>query len=620
MDIRFVALKNKTGVPKSVTQSREKLKLPQMNKIYSIVLTTMLLFLMAPKVWAADFTVSISSTDGCSGYIQPLKSGASIQFQINVKNIWTGNCNVGINKNNMGIPAAWVAIDNNNQTITPQQSVNFLITLTIPANTSEGEYSMPLSFNAYDSSNYNHSFTYTTQVVTVDNSVPQLPTFSAIPSSGKIYVSGWSSYDAMSNTYTTKKPSSGISGIKSYTVTLKNPDNSVKETQTINATSNNYYTFQNLTGNVNYKVSVTATDIAGNTNAKEIVVATAPAAPTMSSSVQGFCNITLNWTASSGATSYKLYDATPSTPVLITTTTNPSYVVNGLTSATVYKFYVVAYNSSGLGSDAGNTLSVSTLTVPVPTISGSQSICSSGTMLTVTNVPSGCSLEWVPGPGLSLYSSSGSSATFKATDNVPSWIKATINSGCGVASYTYAVDAGKPKPGAISIDFDAPPSRFTASIDGMISATSYNWYLDGVLIRNTTSTLQVFNRQLDNCGHVYYVDVEMVNGCGTSELRHAEVSEDPCYYYMVYPNPAVSEISITQSPEITSLSLAATSPKPRNIKSIKIIDNNGITYMNKVYGKEIPNASLNISALKIGTYQIIINEGKGQESHSFIKN
>lgn len=592
-----------------------------MKKIYSIVLTTMLLFLMAPKIWAADFTVTISSTDGCSGYIQPLKSGASIQFQINVKNIWTGNCNVGINKNNMGIPAAWVAIDNNNQTITPQQSVNFLITLTIPANTSEGEYSMPLSFNAYDSSNYNHSFTHTTQVVTVDNSVPQLPTFSAIPSSGKIYVSGWSSYDAMSNTYTNMNSSSGISGIKSYTVTLKNPDNSVKETKTINSTSNNYYTFQNLTGNVNYKVSVTATDIAGNANAKEIVVATAPAAPTISSNVQGFCNITLNWTASSGATSYKLYDATvPSTPVLVTTTANPSFVVNGLTSGTNYKYYVIAINGSGLSSDAGNTLSVATLTVPVPTISGSQSICSSGTMLTVTNVPSGCSLEWTPGPGLSLYSSSGSSATFKATDNVPSWIKATINSGCGVASYTYAVDAGKPKPGAISIDFDAPPSRFTASINGMISATSYNWYLDGVLIRNTTSTLQVFNRQLDNCGHVYYVDVEMVNGCGTSELRHAEVSEDPCYYYMIYPNPAVSEISITQSPEITSLSLAATSPKPRNIKSIKIIDNNGITYMNKVYGKEIPNASLNISALKIGTYQIIINEGKGQESHSFIKN
>ena len=144
--------------------------------------------------------------------------------------------------------------------------------------------------------------------------------------------------------------------------------------------------------------------------------------------------------------------------------------------------------------------------------------------------------------------------------------------------------------------------------------------MDNVLIRNTTSTNQVFNRQLDNCGHVYYVDVEMVNGCGTSAISHTEVSENPCYYYMVYPNPAASEISITQSPEITSLSLAATSPKPRNIKSIKIIDNNGITYMNKVYGKETPNASLNISALKIGTYQIIINEGEGQESHSFIKN
>ena len=90
----------------------------------------------------------------------------------------------------MGVPGPWVAIDNNNQTITPQQSTNFLITLTIPAGTIEGVNSMFLHFNAYDSSNFNHSFTYITQIVTVDNSVPNIPVFSSSPSSGKIYVSG----------------------------------------------------------------------------------------------------------------------------------------------------------------------------------------------------------------------------------------------------------------------------------------------------------------------------------------------------------------------------------------------------------------------------------------------
>lgn len=359
--------------------------------------------------------------------------------------------------------------------------------------------------------------------------------------------------------------------------------------------------------------------MAGNTNTKEISVTTAPAPPTISSSTQSFCNITLNWTASSGATSYKLYDVT-STPVLVTTTNSSSFVVNGLTSGTTYKFYVKAFSSVDLGSDIGNTLSVSTLTVPVPTISGSSSACSTGTSFEVTNLPSGCSLEWSQGAGLSLYSSSGNSATFKATENTTSWIKATINSGCGVASATKIVDAGAPKPGTIFIEFDAPPRRFTASIDGMVSANSYKWYLNGVLKYNTPDDVVIFQRQVGNCGYRYDVDVEMVNTCGVSLISHTEVYEPDCYKsYTIYPNPASSEISITQNSDMKQLSLTIENSAPKIIKSVKIIDNTGLIYINKKYGKETQEVSLNLSSLKIGTYQIIINEGEEQESHMFIK-
>lgn len=581
--------------------------------------TLALLFLMSTKVWAQDFTVTIESTDDYSGYIVPLKAGANIQFQIKVKNNRTETCTVSIDKNAMGIPGPWVTIDNNSQALSPQQSTNFLLTLAVPANTNEGQYAMFLNFNAYDNTNFNHSFNYNTQTVIVDNSIPLIPSFSVSPTSTTLYISLWSSYDAMSSTYTSYNSSAGILGIKSYTVTLKNPDDSVKETKTINATSDNYYTFQYLSSNINYKASVTATDLAGNTNTKEISVTTAPAPPTISSSTQSFCNITLNWTASSGATSYKLYDVT-STPVLVTTTNSSSFVVNGLTSGTTYKFYVKAFSSVDLGSDIGNTLSVSTLTVPVPTISGSSSACSTGTSFEVTNLPSGCSLEWSQGAGLSLYSSSGNSATFKATENTTSWIKATINSGCGVASATKIVDAGVPKPGTIFIEFDAPPRRFTASIDGMVSANSYKWYLNGVLKYNTPDDVVIFQRQVGNCGYRYDVDVEMVNTCGVSLISHTEVYEPDCYKsYTIYPNPASSEISITQNSDMKQLSLTIENSAPKIIKSVKIIDNTGLIYINKKYGKETQEVSLNLSSLKIGTYQIIINEGEEQESHMFIK-
>lgn len=205
--------------------------------------TLALLFLMSTKVWAQDFTVTIESTDDYSGYIVPLKAGANIQFQIKVKNNRTETCTVSIDKNAMGIPGPWVTIDNNSQVLSPQQSTNFLLTLAVPANTNEGQYAMFLNFNAYDNTNFNHSFNYNTQTVIVDNSIPLIPSFSVSPTSTTIYVSLWSSYDAMSSTYTSYNSSAGILGIKSYTVTLKNPDDSVKETKTINATSDNYYTF-----------------------------------------------------------------------------------------------------------------------------------------------------------------------------------------------------------------------------------------------------------------------------------------------------------------------------------------------------------------------------------------
>lgn len=589
-------------------------------KRFTFLSTLTLLFLLN-TIRAQDFTVNIQSTDNCSGYIVPLKAGASIQFQIKVKNNRTDTCTVSIDKHAMGIPGPWVTIDPANLVLFPQQSANFLIKLDIPANTTEGEYMMYLYFNAYDKTNFNHSFQYTAQTVTVDNSVPLLPSFSVSPTSTTIYVSSWSSYDAMSNTYTNHNTSSGISGIKSYTVALKKTDNTpVGSPVTKLATDYNYHTFSQLPANTSYKVSVTATDMAGNTNTKEIATITAPAPPTISSSAQGFCNITLNWTASSGATSYKLYNAT-STPVLVTTTSNTSFVVNGLTSGTTYKFYVKAYNSSGLGSDNGNTLTVSTLTVPVPTISGSSSICSSGTALSVTNLPTGCNLEWSQGASLSLYSTSGSSATFIATGNATSWIMATINSGCGIASATKTVDAGSPKPGTIYIEFDAPPRRFTASIDGMVSAISYKWYLNGVLKSNTADDVMVFQRQIGSCGYRYDVDVAMVNGCGTSPISHTEVYEPDCYKsYTVYPNPASTEISIIQNTAISQMSVTSVATEPKMIKTVKIIDNSGFVSVNKKYGKDTPEVSINVSGLKTGTYLIIVNEGADQESYSLIKN
>ncbi|MBN2638035.1 MAG: hypothetical protein JXR65_02980 [Bacteroidales bacterium] len=609
-----------------------------MKKFTFFAAAILLLFLMNTRAWAQDFTVKVPSTDDYGGYLVPLRAGASIQFQVQVTNNLTDTCTVSIDKSSMGYAGSWVTIDNNSQELLPQQSKNFLLTVAVPTGTAEETYPIFLNFYAYNSHNQNQSYTfdYFAQYITVDNSPPDTPSFFTSATSNAITVSQWSSYDAMSNTYTALNRSSGFNGIKNYTLTLKDSNgNVVGSPKTIQATLlDSYYNFTNLAVGTTYKVSVTATDLAGNSKSKEKSVTTVTPPLHMTYTARSYCHLTLAWKSHPDAVSYKLYDATETTPVLLSTITDTSFMVSGLTANTTYKFYVTAITSSGSETAAGNTLSVSTLTIPTPSVSGTSPICSSGATYTVTNLPNECYIDWDQGSGLSRTSASGNSATFKATGSLNTWITATINSGCGIESKTVKVAAGTPKPGPITIQWDVPPRRFTASIEAIPGALAYKWWVDGVLIYDSPVNGGIFQRDLTNCGHVYYIDVAQVNKCGTSPISHTEATEEcgGIHPFTVYPNPATSTISITQNTTTAvtqQLSIATTEKSAqktiknvdkKTIKSIKVIDYTGAVYISKKYGKEKNAVTIDITDLKPGTYQIIVNAGtKDQDNYAFIK-
>jgi hypothetical protein len=71
---------------------------------------------------------------------------------------------------------------------------------------------------------------------------------------------------------------------------------------------------------------------------------------------------------------------------------------------------------------------------------------------------------------------------------------------------------------------DAPPNRFTATIDPVPTATSYNWYLNGVLNNMYHDDNAIFNRVSPYCGGSYNVDVKAYNDCGWSTLKHLTVT------------------------------------------------------------------------------------------------
>jgi hypothetical protein len=92
---------------------------------------------------------------------------------------------------------------------------------------------------------------------------------------------------------------------------------------------------------------------------------------------------------------------------------------------------------------------------------------------------------------------------------------------------------------------DAPIHRFTATIDPVPTATTYNWYLNGVLNNTYHGTEAIFNRVSPYCGGSYNVDVKSYNPCGWSALKHLTVIEPSCLYGMIIsPNPTETESDI----------------------------------------------------------------------------
>jgi hypothetical protein len=118
---------------------------------------------------------------------------------------------------------------------------------------------------------------------------------------------------------------------------------------------------------------VIANGIASNTISINVSTGTVPpAAPTGVSATAGAGRVTLQWTASAGATSYTVYAGTTShgesmTPVA-TGVTGTSISISGLQPGTKYYFYIVALGpaGSGGGSQEVSAVVLNATAVPIP--------------------------------------------------------------------------------------------------------------------------------------------------------------------------------------------------------------------------------------------------------------
>ena len=99
-------------------------------------------------------------------------------------------------------------------------------------------------------------------------------------------------------------------------------------------------------------------------------VPVAPPAPTGLAATAGNGQATLNWTASTGATSYNVYEGTApggesSTPIA-TGIASPTYTATGLANGTAYYFTVAAVNASGTSAASNEASATPAPPAPVP--------------------------------------------------------------------------------------------------------------------------------------------------------------------------------------------------------------------------------------------------------------
>jgi fibronectin type 3 domain-containing protein len=144
-----------------------------------------------------------------------------------------------------------------------------------------------------------------------------------------------------------------VAGAVSYNVYEGTASGGESATPVATGLTSPTYMASGLTNGTTYYFEVTAVNIAGTSGlSTEISVtpSTIPEAPVLAAAT-GNATVALTWTASSGATSYNVYEGTvtteeSSTPI-VTGVTGTTYTVSGLTNATTYYFTVAAVNSSG---------------------------------------------------------------------------------------------------------------------------------------------------------------------------------------------------------------------------------------------------------------------------------
>lgn len=285
--------------------------------------------------------------------------------------------------------------------------------------------------------------------------------------------------------------------------------------------------------------------------------------------------------------------------------------------------YIRPVNSCGPGLVEGQAQTVKIpISRPAPAlaIAGNQSaICSGCETFNISGMSAGATVQWSLSNNDASISGCSDCNTVTVCRNSSVNKTVVLTATVTHCSFTYPVEytiaLGTPEPdnpGFMLID--PIMGKLLAKTHPVPGATQYKWYKDGQLFTypggGTGSDILLFPIP-KICDVTYNIGVEVVNACGTSSRAQSWVYVPCDEYFIVSPNPATTDVSVTVDENKLSKNTKA------SIQEIRIYDLNGNLKKIQKFNN-LKRAIINTTGLRGGTYLIEITNGTYKESKQII--